>query len=135
MSLLHQTRRILVYVQDLGSAVRFYENALGFTPTVGLEGVNQEFATSGPPLVLHASAPSQELHGMSGFVPSFEVADIASVVARLKTSGVRTVMDLTEVAHGWIYFFADIEGNVIQVYEPKQADPAAIEPSAAAKTG
>jgi len=121
MSALHQTRRILVYVADLPAAVRFYRDALGFTPTVGVEGVNQEFATSGPPLVLHRSGTARaEPRGLNGVVPSFEVPDIQTVVALLQRNGVRTVRELEEVAHGWIYFFADPEGNTFQVYQPKR---------------
>lgn len=121
MSLLHTTRRILVYVEDLPAAIRFYEEALGFTRTVAAEGVSQELETSGPPFVLHRGGrASPAPRGLNGVVPSFQVGDIHSVVAQLQRNGARTVMELTEVSHGWIYFFADPEGNTIQVYQPKE---------------
>lgn len=123
MSVLHQTRRLLVYVEDLSAAIRFYRDALGFTPTVGVEGVNQEFETSGAPLVLHRGGTAVTApRGLNGVVPSFTVADIQATVARLEAAGVQPVLPLQAVSHGWIYFFADPEGNTFQVYQPKAED-------------
>lgn len=111
-----------MYVQDLEAATHFYTDVLGFTPTVGLEGINQELETGGPPLVLHAGGTApQGPRGLNGAVPSFTVDNLETTVAELKRRGVHTVMDPREVPHGWIYFFADPEGNTLQLYQPRPA--------------
>ena len=119
-ALLFTARRLLIYVEDLDRAVAYYRDVLGFKPLSGVEGVNFEFATSGPPLVLHkGDRASKEPRGLGGPVPSFEVAGIHQLVNVYKQRGVTIVQDVLEVSHGWIAFIADLEGNVIQVYEGK----------------
>jgi len=117
---LFTARRLLVYVEDLDRAVAYYRDVLGFKPLHGVEGGNFEFATSGPPLVLHQGGKaSKEPRGLVGPVPSFQVPDIKMVVDAYKERGVRIVQDVLEVSHGWIAFIADLEGNVIQIYQGK----------------
>jgi predicted enzyme related to lactoylglutathione lyase len=119
--LLFNARRLLVYVENLDRAVAFYRDVLGFKPLGGVAGTNFEFATSGPPLVLHrdgraAAAP----RGRVGFVPSFEVAaGIRELIETYRRRGVRIVNDVLEVPHGWIAFISDLEGNVLQIYQAK----------------
>ena len=71
---LFTARRILVYVEDLEAATDYYSNVLGFVGVGGVPGVNREFSTSGPPLVLHEGGrAAREPRGRVGFVPSFQV--------------------------------------------------------------
>jgi predicted enzyme related to lactoylglutathione lyase len=120
--LLFTTRRIIVYVENLDQAIPYYRDVLGFKPLGGVEGVNCEFATSGPPVVLHAGGKSQGTPGgLSGFVPSFSVASgLDKLMGIYKDRQVSIVGDVEEVSHGWIAFIADMEGNVIQIYQPKR---------------
>ncbi|HLY66288.1 MAG TPA: VOC family protein [Chloroflexota bacterium] len=114
-------RRILVYVEDLEAATAFYRDVLGFTEIQRLEGSNVELDTGGPPLVLHAGgAKGSEPPAMRGVVPSFRVRDLPAVAEELERRGVKTVSPLQEVPHGHIYFFADLEGNIIQLYQAKE---------------
>ena len=116
----YRARRTLMYVEDLKAAADYYRNVLGFKVIGELPGANVELETGGPPLVLHQGGASVPvLESLKGAVPSFRVDDLPVAVARLEKQGVRTVGALREVPHGWIYFFADLEGNVIQLYQPK----------------
>ncbi len=118
--LLFTARRILIYVEDLEQAIAYYRDVLGFKPLHGVDGVNFEFATSGPPVVLHKGGKSsKDPRGLVGPVPSFQVADINRVVDTYKQRGVRIVQDILDVSHGWLAVIADLEGNVIQVYQSK----------------
>ena len=118
--LLFTARRVLIYVEDLDRAISFYRDVLGFKPLGGVEGVNYEFETSGPPVVLHKGGKaSKDPRGLNGPVPSFQVSDIKQIADIYKERGVRIVQDVLEVSHGWIAFIADLEGNVIQIYQGK----------------
>ncbi|HEY3305008.1 MAG TPA: VOC family protein [Candidatus Binatia bacterium] len=121
--LLFNARRLLVYVEDLDRAIAYYRDVLGFKPLGGVEGTNFEFATSGPPLVLHRDGQvSEAQRGRVGFVPSFQVADgIHELIETYRRRGVRIVNDVLEVPHGWIAFVSDLEGNVLQIYQAKGA--------------
>ena len=119
--LLYTSRRILVYVENLDKAISYYRDVLGFKPLGGVDGVNYEFETSGPPVVLHKGGKaSKEPRGLVGPVPSFQVPDIQQVIDTYKQRGVRIVQEVLEVSHGWIAFVADLEGNVIQIYQDKE---------------
>lgn len=120
--LLFQARRMLVYVQDLEPAIAYYRDVLGFKPTSGIDGVNFEFATSGPPLVLHRDGRASDgPRGRVGFVPSFQVAGgIHELIETYRRRGVRIVHEVIEVPHGWVGFISDLEGNVLQIYQGKE---------------
>ena len=122
--LLFDARRLLVYVENLDRAVAYYRDVLGFKPLGGVAGTNFEFATSGAPLVLHRDGrAAKEPRGRVGFVPSFQVADgIHELIEIYRKRGVRIVNEVIEVAHGWIAFIGDLEGNVLQVYEAKKGN-------------
>ncbi len=119
--LLYTSRRILVYVENLEKAISYYRDVLGFKPLGGVDGVNYEFETSGPPVVLHKGGKaSKEPRGLVGPVPSFQVPNIQQVIETYKQRGVRIVQEVLEVSHGRIAFVADLEGNVIQIYQGKE---------------
>ncbi len=118
--LLYTSRRILVYVENLDKAISYYRDVLGFKHLGGVDGVNYEFETSGPPVVLHKGGKaSKEPRGLAGPVPSFQVPNIQQVIDTYKQRGVRIVQEVLKVSHGWIAFIADLEGNVIQIYQGK----------------
>jgi len=121
--LLFNARRLLVYVENLDRSVAYYRDVLGFKPLGGVEGTNFEFATSGPPLVLHRDGrAANEPRGQAGFVPSFQVANgIHELIETYRKRGVRVVNEVLEVSHGWIAFISDLEGNVLQIYQAKGA--------------
>jgi predicted enzyme related to lactoylglutathione lyase len=121
--LLFHARRLLVYVENLDRAVAFYRDVLGFKPVGGVAGTNFEFATSGPPLVLHRDGRASDgPRGRVGFVPSFQVEDgIHELIEIYRKRGVRIVNEVLEVPHGWIAFIGDLEGNVLQIYQAKGA--------------
>lgn len=119
--LLFNSRRLLVYVENLDRAAAFYRDVLGFKPLGGVTGTNFEFATSGPPLVLHRDGRASDgPRGRVGFVPSFQVEDgIRDLIEIYRGRGVRIVNEVLEVPHGWIAFISDLEGNVLQIYQAK----------------
>lgn len=119
--LLFDARRLLVYVEDLERAVAYYRDVLGFAPLGGVAGTNFEFATSGAPLVLHRDGrASDRPRGRVGFVPSFQVTGgIHPLIETFRERGVRIVHAPMEVSHGWVAFISDLEGNVLQIYQPK----------------
>jgi predicted enzyme related to lactoylglutathione lyase len=119
--LLFESRRLLVYVEDLDRAVNYYRDVLGFKPLGGVSGTNFEFATSGAPLVLHRDGRAADSpRGRVGFVPSFQVhAGIHDLIETFRQRGVRVVHEVLEVPHGWVAFVADLEGNVLQIYQAK----------------
>lgn len=119
--LLFESRRLLVYVEDLDRAVNYYRDVLGFKPLGGVSGTNFEFATSGAPLVLHRDGRAADSpRGRVGFVPSFQVhTDIHDLIEIFRQRGVRVVHEVLEVPHGWVAFVADLEGNVLQIYQAK----------------
>ena len=118
---LFHARRLLVYVEDLDRAIDFYRDVLGFKPLGGVAGTNFEFATSGPPLVIHRDGRAADRpRGRVGFVPSFEVAHgIHELIETYRRRGVRVVHEVLEVSHGWVAFISDLEGNVLQIYQAK----------------
>ncbi len=119
--LLYTSRRILVYVENLDKAISYYRDVLGFKPLGGVDGVNYEFETSGPPIVLHKGGKaSKGPRGLVGPVPSFQVPNIQQIIDTYKQRGVRIVQEVLEVSHGWIAFIADLESNVIQIYQGKE---------------
>jgi predicted enzyme related to lactoylglutathione lyase len=120
-ALLFNARRVLVYVENLDRAIAYYRDVLGLTPLSGVAGTNFEFATSGPPLVLHRGGrAANEPRGRVGFVPSFQVASgIHELIETYRERGVRIVDEVLEVPHGWIAFVSDLEGNVLQIYQAK----------------
>jgi predicted enzyme related to lactoylglutathione lyase len=120
--LLFDARRLLVYVENLDPAVAYYRDVLGFKPLGGVAGTNFEFATSGAPLVLHRDGQAAKLpRGRVGFVPSFQVQDgIHELIEMYRTRGVWIVHEVMEVAHGWVAFISDLEGNVLQIYQAKE---------------
>ncbi len=122
--LLFNARRLLVYVENLDRAIAYYRDVLGFKPLGGVAGTNFEFATSGPPLVLHRDGrAANEPRGRVGFVPSFQVANgIHELIETYRKRGVRIVDEVLEVPHGWIAFVSDLEGNVLQIYQAKGAN-------------
>jgi predicted enzyme related to lactoylglutathione lyase len=119
---LFDLRRLLIYVENLERAVAYYRDVLGFKPMSGLDGVNFEFATSGAPLVLHRDGrASDQPRGRNGMVPSFQVASgIHELIETYRKRGVRVVHEVLEVSHGWVAFIADLEGNVLQIYQAKE---------------
>ena len=119
--LLFESRRLLVYVEDLDRAVNYYRDVLGFKPSGGVSGTNFEFATSGAPLVLHRDGRAADSpRGRVGIVPSFQVhAGIHELIETFRQRGVRVVHEVLEVPHGWVAFVADLEGNVLQIYQAK----------------
>jgi len=121
--LLFKSRRILVYVENLSAAGAFYRDVLGFKPLSGVDGVNFEFATGGPPLVLHRGGRRANKSGeIAGVVPSFEIeSGIDKLMETYRQRGVQIVKEVQEVSHGWIAFLADLEGNVIQIYQAKES--------------
>ena len=120
--LLFDCRRLLVYVADLERAIAYYRDVLGFKPLGGVSATNFEFATSGAPLVLHRDGQASDVpRGRAGFVPSFQVqSGIYQLIEIFRERGVRIVDDVFEVSHGWIAFISDQEGNVLQIYQPKE---------------
>ena len=121
---LFNARRLLVYVENLDRAIAYYRDVLGFKPLGGVEGTNFEFATSGPPLVLHRDGRAADApRGRVGFVPSFQVANgIHELIETYRKRGVRIVDEVLEVPHGWIAFVSDLEGNVLQIYQANGAN-------------
>ena len=119
--LLFDARRLLVYVEDLDRSVAFYRDVLGFKPLRETSGTHFEFATSGAPLVLHRDGrAAPQPRERAGFVPSFQVASgIHQLIETYRQRGVRIVDEALEVPHGWIAFISDLEGNVLQIYQPK----------------
>jgi predicted enzyme related to lactoylglutathione lyase len=120
--LLFDCRRLLVYVADLEQAVPYYRDVLGLKALGGMPGRNFEFATSGAPLVLHCDGHASLMpRGRAGFVPSFQVeSGIYELIEIFRKRDVRIVDEVLEVSHGWIAFISDLEGNLLQIYQPKQ---------------
>jgi predicted enzyme related to lactoylglutathione lyase len=119
-------RRVLIYVQDLPSAIAFYRDVLGLTPGASLESRNQEFPVDGgPPLVLHIGGVAvDEPRGLVGSVPGLQVDDLPAIVGRLQSRGVRTIQPIFEIPQGWVYSFADPEGNTIQLFQARPEESA-----------
>ena len=120
--LLHDARRLLVYVENLDKAIAYYRDVLGFKPLGGVDGNHFEFETSGPPLVVHRDGlASKNPRSRSGFVPSFQItSDIHDLIGKYRQRGVPIVQPVLEVSHGWIAFISDLEGNVLQIYQARE---------------
>lgn len=118
-----KARRMLVYVEELEKAIAYYRDVLGLKSLGSVAGVNHEFATSGPPIVLHhGGKASPAPRPLSGFVPSLQVeSGVEELIAVYRQRGVPIVREVQEVAHGWIAFIADREGNVIQIYQARDS--------------
>lgn len=120
--LLFDCRRLLVYVADLERAIAYYRDVLGLKPLGGMPGRNFEFATSGAPLVLHCDGHASLMpRQRAGFIPSFQIqSGIHELIETLRERGVHIIDEVLEVSHGWIAFISDLEGNVLQIYQPKE---------------
>lgn len=113
-------------VHDVGAAVDFYTEKLGFEmvqrfgPAIAImKRGDLTFWAAGP--VASAARPmpdgrKPEPGGWNRFV--VEVDDLAGMVAKLKTEGVRFRNEIVEGPGGKQILAEDPSGNVVELFEP-----------------
>ena len=96
-------------VSDMAAARRFYEDALGLTVEVEVEGTVRYKCGGGTGLALY----EQPTKPIDRTVAAFEVDDIEGEVAELRGRGVAVEGIITLASGLRRAFFKDLDGNVI----------------------
>jgi len=123
-----------IMVDDQDKALAFYTDVLGFVkkkefpmgPYRWLTVVSPE-EPSGAELSLEPNANpagrefQQAMFSQKIPVAAFQVDDLKSEAARLRERGVVFVTEPTDVGAVWLAIIADTCGNLIQLYQLKQA--------------
>lgn len=107
-------------VDDVGAAVTFYSDTLGFT----VRDDRPDFAFDGAWL----DAGDQQLHLIAGAVPAavgqhfaVRVEDLDAVITELRARGVQ-VSDPSPVGAGRQAFVHDPAGNLVELHQVAQRD-------------
>jgi predicted enzyme related to lactoylglutathione lyase len=109
-----------VPVTDVKRARAFYEGVMGLKPTMEAPG--------GVWVEYDIGAATFGIGAFPGWTPSdqgalitFEVDDVASEIARLKSKGVKIHMDTMETPICHFAIIGDSEGNKIGIHKRKQS--------------
>jgi catechol 2,3-dioxygenase-like lactoylglutathione lyase family enzyme len=110
-----------VYVGDLGRAVRFYVEVLGFKLVRQLERFAEVDAGGGLRLGLHPARPGGPAPGARGSIAiGLRVTrPLRDVVAILENRGVAFDGPPVEGKAATVAPFGDPDGNALYLYEPK----------------
>jgi catechol 2,3-dioxygenase-like lactoylglutathione lyase family enzyme len=130
-----QIKLTSIMVDDQDKALRFYTEVLGFRKKHDIPVGEYRWITVTSPegpddveLVLEPNANpagkafQEAMFSQSIPITAFEVADIADEFARLTAKGVAFIRRPTPAGPVTIAVFADTCGNLIQLYQPVQAD-------------
>jgi catechol 2,3-dioxygenase-like lactoylglutathione lyase family enzyme len=107
---------VSINVSDVGEALRFYTDVLGFTartdrPDFGFGGAWLDAGPQQVHLIEAAPPPNVGQHF------AVQVGDLATVIAELRDGGVE-VSDASPVGTGLQAFLTDPSGNVVELHEP-----------------
>ena len=108
---------ILLHSSDIAKARAFYVDALGMAVEAESPMFLQVAASGGPGVSLGISAT--EAVTLTGRILWWQVDDADALRARLAEKGIRITAELKDEPFGRTLSFADPEGNILSVYQPR----------------
>jgi hypothetical protein len=111
----------------------FFAEVLKF-PSVDVGGGWMIFALPPADLGCHPTDPGDERRGEIGHEMSFYCDDIHKTISELEARGIKFTSEVVDEGWGLSTTFAMTGGGDIQLYQPRYAKPAWVEPSAKKKT-
>jgi predicted enzyme related to lactoylglutathione lyase len=123
--MLAESRGALVSLQarDFERAITFYTAVLGLEMTFRHESAWAELRAPGLTLGIGPAGDAVVVGGGTATI-CFEVADIESVVERLRSRGVSFQGGIIDQFHGREAYFTDSEGNPLMLHQSSSAQPA-----------
>ena len=108
----------MVYVRELGGALHFYRDLLGFRLIDQLPGYARLQSPSGDTtLALHTPEPGQVLPESDGIRLYFEVKDLEKFCQKLAAAGVAFLQTPKPMPWGWNHaYLKDPDGYEISLY-------------------
>lgn len=108
---------ILLHTTDIAKARAFYVDALGMAVEAESPLFLQVAASGGPGVSLGIS--TTEAVTLTGRILWWQVGDVDALRARLIERGVRITAELKDEPFGRTLSFANPEGNILSVYQPR----------------
>jgi catechol 2,3-dioxygenase-like lactoylglutathione lyase family enzyme len=117
--MLQRIDMVAMYVHDWLSALEWYQDKLGFSPTY--VEADHRFAVLGLPgggAVLHlVGDDTRDLHGRNRCAPNVAVDDFDGTLAELRHRGVSVIEVVDDLDDGYrLARLADPEGNELNIY-------------------
>ena len=131
---------VLLRTRDVGRMLSFYEGVLGFKlndrvgderyrPGITWAELNAPVRDAREPDVelldeeTHVLPPASSDGSASRAVIAFRVDDIFDAVAFLGASDVGGPLEIVEESWGWFCYFADPDGNDLEVFQYRDEEP------------
>jgi catechol 2,3-dioxygenase-like lactoylglutathione lyase family enzyme len=108
---------VMVLVNDLDRAVRFYRDRLGFV--VLNETESWAVLDHGFGLMIAPEPLPEDGVSLNAVMPTIEVDDVDAAFALLTARGVAFLVPPTDVAGATVASFRDSEGNLLQIMEDR----------------
>lgn len=113
-----QFRHIMLMIQDVPAAVKFYQEGLGLT-VVNASPNMAELDANGTRIIIHGAENQAEVGGSP--ILSFHVADLLETIAKLESLGASLQGRVREPSFGKVAAMRSPEGHLISLLQPKQA--------------
>ena len=105
----------MYYVKDMGKAVNFYKENLGFKARMESPDWSEIEQPNGQVLCLHKAHP--EMKTLPGGIMILNVVKMKDLLPKLKASGVQLLGEPHNVhAEDFTVDFTDLDGNRINIY-------------------
>ncbi|WP_263363377.1 VOC family protein [Pseudanabaena sp. UWO310] len=113
-----QFRHIMLMIQDVPAAVKFYQEGLGLT-VVNASPNMAELDANGTKIIIHGAENQAEVGGSP--ILSFHVADLLETIAKLESLGASLQGRVREPSFGKVAAMRSPEGHIISLLQPKKA--------------
>ena len=110
-------RHIMLMIQDVPAAVKFYQEGLGLT-VVNASPNMAELDANGTRIIIHGAEKQAEVGGSP--ILSFHVADLLETIAKLESLGASLQGRVREPSFGKVAAMRSPEGHLISLLQPKQ---------------
>ena len=111
-------RHIMLMIQDVPAAVKFYQEGLGLTVVKASPNM-AELDANGTRIIIHGAENQAEVGGSP--ILSFHVADLLETIAKLESLGASLQGRVREPSFGKVAAMRSPEGHLISLLQPKQS--------------
>lgn len=111
-------RHIMLMIQDVPAAVKFYQEGLGLT-VVNASPNMAELDANGTRIIIHGAENQAEVGGSP--ILSFHVADLLETIAKLESLGASLQGRVREPSFGKVAAMRSPDGHLLSLLQPKQA--------------
>ncbi|MCD6398826.1 MAG: VOC family protein [Candidatus Aenigmarchaeota archaeon] len=112
-----QIKAIYVAVQDMGRAVKFYEDIFDVKVSSKDERMSSFDFENITFLLFNPAVDDEEVSSGNNVVPNIQVEDINKMLELVKSKNCEIVMPLKKIEKYLIFQVKDTEGNVIEFYQ------------------